>query len=1632
MNRSFVFIALMLLCPLLIAQSSVPLRGVGLNKNLNEALFPFYDDLETDTAWTRDINYCHDYTGIVHSGEKSWEIGETGGNLTYLMLNHKIDLSKSQNPYISFWETVQGYFGTYGYLNISIDVSTDGGYNFQNIGSQGYGVGDWKRVEYSLAAYRPQSVLIRIGVSNNYATAWGDGPHPVYLDDFMIDDAPVPTSLVLNNATNNGFHLAWGQSKAADFSHYRMIISTDPNKVTNYYTTTAVYGRTETRVVDFFDKTRIDTTLTDLCFTNTHYYARLFEEDTQGYTNEGTETQDINTAFTVTVQKAPFTQDFEGTFKWAADIPWTLTSADAADTGHSATHAFEDSPDGVYAAAGDRCLTFEVDLSNTVRPYLSFKNRYSFNQSQGDYGSIEYSTNNANWSQLASVSGTEYLWQQECYDLSFLKPYGNVFLRFRSYSASNINSRDGWHIDDISVLNNSVTVSFPFSDDMENENLTKLNWIPGRWQLSTQAHSGTNAWSLKNNTGSTALTLASGLNLTNAINPFVLLWLQGIGPQGEGCYVNIQASADDGANWSTIGNMDFSGPTTWKKLFCPLTNFRQPNVIIRIFSSNGNASYTIYADDILVDNFPAPTSLVLSNPTNNGMRVSWGKSSSAYFYRYRLVLSTDENQVTYYNSTNSVQYRNETRVIDLYNQSTLDTTISDLTFFGTKYFAKLYEEDTRGYINQGTETISFYTASTMAAQPAPFTQNFEGSFQWAADLPWAVTANDSAEPNHSAIKAMEDSPNGTSAAFADRNLLLHSNLTATQRPVLRFSHKYSFNSAQNDIGKIEWSTDNINWNSLAAFRGTEYSWQQEEYDLSFLKSSGDLFIRFNSLTNADKNLFDGWHLDDVGIYSNTRTISFPFIDDMENDSICSLNWIPGEFKPVTTMAHSGSKAWTLKNWHYGELPLTMAGPTDLSKTTNPFISYWFKAIPHNTNGTYIIVQSSTDAGANWTDIAARSYITNYLAWTKFAYSLSAYRMANVQFRILISYPNDYEIYIDDVVIGDGLSDPVLLSPANNSQNNFIPVTFNWNAISGVSFYRFQLATDASLSEGLLVVNDTVRGTSSRTLSNLQPYTTYYWRILGQNETESTPWSSIWRFSTLQEGTAPTWSINLNFSHGGNTVQTLTFGLHQEATEGLDSFLGEIEMPPIPPFGAFDARFNLPGESSIASAIDFRSDTTTQAVWNLRFQPGTAGYPVFISWDSTQVPAGNLFITDDITGNLITINMKEQGSYVVTNSGIQALRITYTLQLCPDIKVANGWNMISVPVRTSDMGKTSLFPTATSPAYGFDNGYFTSENLQSGLGYWLRFDSPQQFTMCGSGVQNGQLSLSQGWNMIGPFNTPVSVNDLYAYPENMIASYFFGFHDTYYMADTLKPGKGYWVKANTSGMIFMGQIPAYKHLNKVIPLSINEVDKSAAKLLIQDAAGRNMVLYLAAGNASTGYELPPIPPSGIFDVRFASNSITGSLLQDNQLRLNSAVYPVRLKIQGASVTIKDIITGKIVNHLLLNGKDFLLTNSKLDVLSISGVEKPLAYELSQNYPNPFNPTTTFRFALPADSKVVLSVFNTLGEKVAEVLNDIQSAGYTEIPFNASSLASGIYFYKLEATPVSGGNVFVQTKKMLLLK
>ncbi|MCF8242598.1 MAG: T9SS type A sorting domain-containing protein [Melioribacteraceae bacterium] len=125
----------------------------------------------------------------------------------------------------------------------------------------------------------------------------------------------------------------------------------------------------------------------------------------------------------------------------------------------------------------------------------------------------------------------------------------------------------------------------------------------------------------------------------------------------------------------------------------------------------------------------------------------------------------------------------------------------------------------------------------------------------------------------------------------------------------------------------------------------------------------------------------------------------------------------------------------------------------------------------------------------------------------------------------------------------------------------------------------------------------------------------------------------------------------------------------------------------------------------------------------------------------------------------------------------------------------------------------------------------------------------------------------------------------------------------------------------------------------------------------------------------------------------------------------------------SFTADNTIWAVGYNQTLLLGKGM---DGPTSIFDGDNRTQPEKFTLYQNYPNPFNPTTNFNFTIPTEMEVEIEIYNTLGKKVDEISKGVVSAGMHSFKYDASSLASGVYIYRLKA-----GNRYL-SKKMIMLK
>ncbi len=134
----------------------------------------------------------------------------------------------------------------------------------------------------------------------------------------------------------------------------------------------------------------------------------------------------------------------------------------------------------------------------------------------------------------------------------------------------------------------------------------------------------------------------------------------------------------------------------------------------------------------------------------------------------------------------------------------------------------------------------------------------------------------------------------------------------------------------------------------------------------------------------------------------------------------------------------------------------------------------------------------------------------------------------------------------------------------------------------------------------------------------------------------------------------------------------------------------------------------------------------------------------------------------------------------------------------------GWNLVSIPLTVGDYSKGTLFPTASSDAFSYDTaaGYVLRTTLQNGVGYWLKFDTPQNVTMSGYLRNTDSIDVGPGWNLVGSVSGPVPVASVITIPPGNLAGGFYEFDSAYAVATTVVPGRAYWAKFYDVGKLVL--------------------------------------------------------------------------------------------------------------------------------------------------------------------------------------------------------------------------------------
>lgn len=542
---------------------------------------------------------------------------------------------------------------------------------------------------------------------------------------------------------------------------------------------------------------------------------------------------------------------------------------------------------------------------------------------------------------------------------------------------------------------------------------------------------------------------------------------------------------------------------------------------------------------------------------------------------------------------------------------------------------------------------------------------------------------------------------------------------------------------------------------------------------------------------------------------------------------------------------------------------------------------------------------------------------------------------------------------------------------------------------------------------------------------------------------------------------------------------LTMGTGVAATDSVDRLFGELEATTPPgSFNGFYARFyppsldgtgfnglidgrglytrptSSPMSTNGEASLDIRNfDVETIHTYCVNFDAGAPqNYPVVLEYDLLDLPAGSqLFFRQNVAGVPQVLNMRTEGANVggtrravfIADPNVKSFCIDYLLPRVVQFPEINrGWNFVSLPVDPSDPRAESVFPNSTSGAISFaQNVYSKVDTVRAGIGYFVKYASILDTTVSGVPVMEInelrtpiRVRLFEGWNTVGALSvaTIADKDDVFpgvgiefgSYQGRSVPAingeiYRYLTSRGYEQASRIVPGYGYWLKVTGDGWYQLYQQPA-----KFAP-GAAETTKPYQALnnlhIADNGQHSSSQLWFGYGNVSGNYEMPPVLGDEFFDVRFASTNgfVSASSNKDVEhvVNLTGVEYPVVLSVENvdANYLVQDAKTGAYIGEFKAGEAtavriDNPLTKSvKLTRVASSSIE------LSAAYPNPVTDKLTFDFAVPGESHVSIGLYNSLGEKVADLFSGPATDRQT-VEFPTKGLNTGLYLYKM--TTASG--------------
>lgn len=576
--------------------------------------------------------------------------------------------------------------------------------------------------------------------------------------------------------------------------------------------------------------------------------------------------------------------------------------------------------------------------------------------------------------------------------------------------------------------------------------------------------------------------------------------------------------------------------------------------------------------------------------------------------------------------------------------------------------------------------------------------------------------------------------------------------------------------------------------------------------------------------------------------------------------------------------------------------------------------------------------------------------------------------------------------------------PMLGSPEDGAQDVPISTNIYWNSAEYATHYRVEVDTVSNFTTAL--IDSTVdAGTNNMMLPDLTYNITYYWRVFASNATGESEASQIWSFTTIPE--IPAIPVLLSPTNGATQTDTLVY-LSWNVASRADFYTYQLSTT-----GDFNSVIVQETVTDTVSSVG-GLDLDTEYFWRVRAENagGQSMWSTAFSFTTRQPDAS-------IPTLLSPGNNATDLDTALTFSWNEADFATeYHYQLSSEIEFLN------LKVDTAGLQVTSLVVDGLN----YETDYYW--RVRS-IGMEDTSDWSSIFTF------TTKRKVNQSPEIIRPLGSIIVEEDFSSFtvavldtiftdPEGASLSYTLIDYDSTLFTATL----------NSDTLRLSSIANLYGDGQVVVQASDGESEPVMDTLYVGVWTVNDLPVFTNVPDTikfRNDEEFVFRLDSLVTDVEDSINDLIVELVTNEDevtASYNVDDFTITLSARGYS--------GKSPLTIIVTDSDGGEANTSIiiDVEMSTSTELqgsiPETFELYQNYPNPFNPTTQINFDLPEGAKVRIEVYSMLGQRVSILADKQYSAGRHHIRYDAASLSSGIYIYRIQA-----GN-FVKTKRMTLIK